>query len=178
MWSVITECVKYLFYGMLPPPVPTDLEDKEYMQKYQEKVAKWRKGIVNVHWVQILAIGLLIIFVFGVLLPEEINRVAWAQDTKGEVERQLKPIDERVKSVEKTQSDMKEQVGRVETMAVATLSLQLRDELRETRRLQCLAIQHGDAERRAMYGKAIDDLREQYETIRGKPWVRPGCDEV
>jgi hypothetical protein len=53
---------------------------------------------------------------------------------------------------------------------------QMRAELREVRRLHCLAEPHSQA--KSNYYRQLEALEDQYLALRGQPWTRPRCEEI
>lgn len=161
MISGVINFGRLLLFGLIPPERPAPDAPVVEHEKYRKGMRRWSKFVAVALWLGAGFFLALLLPTYGRMLGLSWpgDAVAWTSDLKAEIA----PVQAQLARVSSGQDEM--------------LLAQYRADLDRARARQCKAIADGDAERKEIYRRQIEETQKKYKKIAGEEWRVPGCEE-
>lgn len=159
----MNDLIKWILFGLKPPTLPAGREPTEEERcRYLKQNNRQKHAVAYVLWA-------ILIFGSGFVLWSRGALHGWWGFGPGFAYAQ---------DVEQKAHDLNVKVDAVVTAIDKLLLSQLRSDLRETRRLHCIAKKENNVVLASKYFDELEDLKEQFHEAVGREWNQPRCEDM
>lgn len=161
MTILLHDLLRWITFGLKPPVLPAGREPTEEERcKYLKQNNRQKHAVAYVLWALMLSFSIYFLWARGSLVEYVGPGFAYAQD----VEQKAKDLNDKVDGVARSLNKL--------------VQSQLRADLREARRLHCLAKKDGNAALIERYAEDLEVLEEEYHATNNRDWNRPRCEDI
>jgi hypothetical protein len=161
MRTLVESFFRWLLLGLKPPELPQGREPTaDELCKYRKYNSRWKRAIAYALWTILVCGSLHLLWGSGALTDWVGPGYAYAAD------------------VEKKAADLNGKVDLIASSLNRLVVSTLRSDMRETRRLHCLAKKDGNQTLAEKYWEDLDAMKEQFYEIMERDWAQPPCEDI